>query len=149
MFELLYDTKMKIAGINFTVPKGFCIFTDDGSVGRNGLAFVPKEQDCRIDIYTIESNSNDNIKQDFIKSLNPYTIHGEVKEELKKYVYSVSAEYEIDESKYLEIHFGKHDDFNKRLELLITVNKHKADMCEVLNRADIQKLLDSFEIIDS
>ncbi len=147
MFELLYDTQMKIAGINFTAPKGFYIFTDEGSIGRNGLAFVPKEQDCRIDIYTVASDTNDNLKENFIKALNSYITHGKVQEQLRSYVYSIGAEYEIDESNYFEVHFGKHKDFNERIQLLITVNKHKADIREVLNRRDIQKLLDSFEII--
>lgn len=147
MFELLYDANMKTAGINFNVPSGFYICTENRTRKTNGLVLVPKEQDCRIDIYTIKSSPDEDIKREFIKSIKAYTIHGKIETQLRKYAYSISAVYEMDESAHFEIRFGQHENFDERMILLITVDKHKADIHKILNRWDIKELLDSFEMI--
>lgn len=134
-----------IAGISFKVPYSFDIFIYGAK--SNGIMFIPKKNYCRIDIYTIKGNVTDNIKKEFINFLNPY-IHGEIEEHQRKNLYALKAIYEIGEKEYFEIRFGQHKDFDRRLNLLITVNKNKANIHEILNRRNIRKFLNSFQIND-
>lgn len=143
------DEQEKTVGISHIIPRSFCLSKQDAK--PHGIVLIPKEKDCRIDFYTMESDPNENILAKFAESLKdePACImHGKFDEQRKKDLYSVRAKYEIGEREYLEIHFGPHKDFNKRIGLLITTHKPRADINEIIKRKDIRRFIDSFEIID-
>lgn len=152
MLKLLQDTKMNLAGANFTVPKGFYIYTDDETVQPDGLIFLPPEYDCQIMVYAKDCKRTDNVRNLFIMQftnndplIDRLKLKSNFSENIRNYLYSISAEYEYGNIGYYEINFGQIKGYDERLIFIISVDKRDARIKNILGRADIQKFIYSFE----
>lgn len=98
MIKLLQDTKMSVAGITFTVPNSFFICMKKiCDIKDNSFSFTPKENDCCIEIFTVENDKSLNVRDDFICTIvadSAYIVHGEIEERIENYMYSIRAEFE-------------------------------------------------------
>lgn len=153
MVKLLQDTKMSLAGANFIVPKGFYIYTGDEIVQPDGLIFLPPENDCHIMVYTKESRRTDNVRDLFIMQFTNNDIlpdrlmlKSNFSENIRNFLYSISAEYEYGNIGYYEINYGQIKGYDERLIFIISADKHEARIRNILNRASIQKFIYSFEV---
>lgn len=149
MIKLLQDTKLSVAGINYTVPKGLYIDTDEGEVIKdNGLAFVPVENDCTIEVCTVKCYENDNIRDTFMTLFEDgsgLTLKGEPTESFLSELYTIRAQYESKNEEYFEINFDKIEGYDERIVFLITAVKTDADMGEILQREVVREIIESFE----
>lgn len=152
MIKLYQDTKVSVAGISYTIPKSLYIVVDEfGDIKNNGLVFTTEENNCYIDIFTVESDASFNIRDDFnfnICENETYTVHGQVEERITDYMYSIRAVFESERHSYFEMHIGQINGYNERVEMLITVDKKKSDISEILRKEDVKLLIDSFEVTE-
>lgn len=152
MIMMLQDTELSFAGINFIVPQNFYVASSSRKdAEQNGLTFVSPENDCFIDVFTIESNMTDNVREKFLEQFentNIFTVHGKFEESIRAYLYSIRAEYESRDTGYFEICFGQRKGFNERVLLLVTADKNRADIGKIMKRQNMQKLIDSFEVAE-
>lgn len=152
MLALYQDTKMSVAGISYTIPKSFYIVVDEFiDVKNNGLVFTTQEKNCRIEVFTVKSDITFNVQEDFISSIcdnSTFTVHGKVDERLENHMYSIRAEFESRRHSYFEMHIGQRKGYDERVELLITVERDKSNIGEVLKREDVKRFIDSFEFTE-
>lgn len=152
MLTLYQDTRMGIEGVSFTIPKSFYIVVDEDfcPVKNNGLVFTTQKKNCCIEVYTEECDAPITLYNDFTSILqeeNMYTIHGKIEERKENAFYSVRAEYESKHHSYFEMHMVRVKGYNKSVKTLITVEKGKSDIAEVLKREDIKQFINSFKAI--
>ena len=149
MIELLNDTVMCIAGIKCTVPREFYIVDIQNSFdGDNTVTFVPKINECTIELRAVKASGKDDIRTEFLNKIEDkkrFTLHDNAVERLEWYLYTIRAQYESTEAEYFEIHFGQVIGFRERLELLITAKD--ASMSEILERFYIKNFIESFKIL--
>jgi len=153
MLTLYQDTKVSIEGVYFTIPKSFYIVVDEDfcPVKNNGLVFTTQEKNCCIEVYTEECDDSITLYNDFksiLQEENMYTIHGKIEERKENAFYSVRAEYESKHHSYFEMHMVRVKGYNKSLQTLITVEKNKADIRDILRREDITQFINSFKAIN-
>ncbi len=152
MLTLYQDTKMGIEGVSFTIPKSFYIVVDDDfcPIKNNGLVFTTQEKNCCIEVYIEECDAPITLYNDFTSILqeeNMYTIHGNIEERKEHSFYSVRAEYESKHHSYFEMHMIRIKGYSKSVKVLITVEKGKADISEILRREDVKQFINSFKAI--
>ena len=152
MFTLYHDTKMSVAGVSFKIPKSFYIVTDDDfcPVKNDGLVFTTQEKNCCIEVYTDECDVPIKLCDDFTSVLqeeNMYTIHEKTENRKENVFYSVRAIYESKHHTYFEMHMVRVKGYDKSLKMLITVEKRKADISDILRREDITQFINSFKAI--
>ena len=152
MLTLYQDTKMSIEGVSFTIPKSFYIVVDEDfcPVKSDGLVFTTQEKNCCIEVYTEECDAPITLYHDFtsiLKEENMYTIHGKIEEKKENVFYSVRAIYESKHHTYFEMHMVRLKGYDKSLKMLITVEKRKADISDILRREDITQFINSFKAI--
>ena len=152
MLTLYQDTKMGIEGVSFTIPKSFYIVVDEDfcPVKGDGLVFTTQEKDCCIEVYIEECDAPITLYNDFTSILqeeNMYTIHGKIEERKENAFYSVRAEYESKHHSYFEMHMVRVKGYNKSVKMLITVEKNKANIRDILRRKDVTQLINSFKAI--
>lgn len=152
MLTLYQDTKMSIAGVSFTIPKRFYIVVDDDfcPVKNNGLVFTTQEKNCCIEVYTEECDTTSRLYENFTSIVydeNMYTVRGKIDDRKENALYSVRAEYESKHHSYFEMHMIQHKGYDKRVQVLITVEKVKADISDILKREDVKQFINSFKAI--
>ncbi len=153
MLTLYQDTKMSVAGVSFTIPKSFCIVVDDGfcPVKSDGLVFTTQEKNCCIEVSIEECDTvfrlYNNFKSIVYDDENTYTVRGEIDDRKENVLYSIRAEYEDKHHSYFEMHMIQIKGYDKRLQVLITVEKSKADIRDILRREDVTQFINSFKAI--
>ena len=152
MLTLYQDTKMSIAGVSFIIPKNFYIVVDEDfcPVKSDGLVFTTQEKNCCIEVYTEECDAPITLYNDFTSILqeeNMYTLHGNIEERKENTFYSVRAEYESKYHSYFEMHMVRVKGYSKSVKMLITVEKNKANIRDILRRKDVTQLINSFKAI--
>lgn len=152
MLTLYQDTKMSIEGFSFTIPKSFYLVVDENfcPVKSNGLVFTTQEKNCCIEVYIEECDTPIELYNDFTAILqeeNMYTVHNKIEDTEKDVSYSVRADYESKHHSYFEMHMVRVKGYNKSLQTLITVEKSKADIRDILKREDITQFINSFKAI--
>lgn len=149
MIKLLQDTKMSIAGIDFTVPEGFSICIDKFPNKKyNTLRLAKEGGNCCMEICSVKSEQTFNVRNNFISNIEKrksYTINGKIEERIENYMYSIRAEYESINHKYFEMHLGQRKGYDKRIEILIITDKNQDDMTGFLKSDDIKKFIESFK----
>jgi len=152
MLALYQDTKMSIEGVIFTIPKSFYIVVDDDfcPVKNDGLVFTTQEKNCCIEVYTNECDAPISLYHDFTSILqddNMYTIHSKIEDRRENIFYSVRSIYESKHHSYFEMHMVRVKEYDKNLHVLITVEKGKANIYDVLKREEVKQFIDSFRIM--
>lgn len=152
MITLYQDTKMGVAGISYIVPKSFHIYVDEyDEIKDNGLSFKMQEKDCCIEVFTVESDMSFNVRDDFISAIcdnDTYTVRNKVDERVENGIYSIRAEFESKRYEYFEMHIGQRKGYDERVEILITVEKGKADIGEIMKREEMKKFINSFKVAE-
>ena len=152
MLTLYQDTKMSIEGFSFTIPKSFYIVVDEDfcPVKSDGLVFTTQEKNCCIEVYTEECDAPITLYNDFTSILqeeNMYTIHSKIEDRKENVFYSVRADYESKHHSYFEMHMVRVKGYHKSLQMLITVEKNKANIRDILRLKDVTQFINSFKAI--
>lgn len=148
----IHGNKLSTEGIQFTLPENFYVDIEGmETLTSNGIRFLSVPEDCYINFMTsvrMCASTKESIKQNFsetsINSSNCCRIIAGPSDYEHNGLTGTWVKYEANAICYCEIHIKKIDGYSEQAEVLIAVNKSKADLECTLNRPEVKDFLNSF-----
>ncbi len=166
MFKVNESCKLSTVGIQFVVPKSFYIDIENmEAVNENEIRLVPAEKDCYINFRAFD-DEYDSTMDSLLDTFSDFIFESgssvELYDDENNHEYNwiekprefscndlkgACVKYDTVNKQYYRMHFEKANGFEQWVEILLEVDKSKANLENVLKRDTVSAFFDSIMIV--